>query len=249
VHVFAVLLLANQLHALTILQHDCGHGSAYQNSRWNTWVGRFLAWFIFMPFTTFTEAHKRHHKYLGDPHNDPDEWFYANGGLWLFARECVFVPRFVYISLTRYGKQTARTVWFELLFNTMSWALLLALALQTDRFYELTMIMLLPVALLACVINPISRGYEHYPLTQLEPDDARRLDLRYNTVTVTNRWLGLMWANITYHVEHHMYPRAPFYRLPRINELMRDKSYIKEPLPLYSILNRKLQLTVRNNEN
>jgi fatty acid desaturase len=97
------LLLANQLHAITVLQHDCGHGSAYKSSIANLWVGRFLAWFIFMPYTTFTVIHRRHHVYLGDPKKDPDEWFYAGGRLWLL-REVTFVPYFTLRSLVDFGR-------------------------------------------------------------------------------------------------------------------------------------------------
>ncbi|MEG7674133.1 hypothetical protein U2071_15795, partial [Listeria monocytogenes] len=33
-------LLGSQLHALTVLQHDCGHRSAYRSAAANLWVGR-----------------------------------------------------------------------------------------------------------------------------------------------------------------------------------------------------------------
>lgn len=103
IQILLCLLLGNQLHALTILQHDCGHGSAYERNASNQWVGKFLAWFIILPFTTFTEAHKKHHKLLGDPKGDPDEWFYSAGPILLFFREWFFVPRFIFITLTSYG--------------------------------------------------------------------------------------------------------------------------------------------------
>ena len=50
-----------------------------------------------------------------------------------------------------------------------------------------------------------------------------------NPVTVTSRILGVMWANITYHVEHHLYPRVPCHRLPELHALMRGRDYITSP--------------------
>lgn len=238
------LLLGNQLHAITILQHDCGHGAAYRSPAANLWVGRLLAWFIFMPFTTFTYLHKRHHAFLGQPDKDPDEWFYAKGVRWLFLREMLFLPRFVYESLgTRLPERLRQQVWRELAFNSVSWLVLLAAAIYFGVFGWLVMTFLLPMALLAMAINPISRGYEHFPLAEMAGAEMQRLDLRVNTVTVTSKLLGLLWANITYHVEHHVYPNVPFYRLPALHALMRHKRYCREPYPLFRVLQAKAPST------
>ena len=228
------LLLANQLHAITVLQHDCGHGSAYRSAAANLWVGRVLAWFIFMPFTTFTVIHRRHHVYLGDPKKDPDEWFYASGRMVAFSRKVMFVPYFTLRSLTDFGRDvrlcasclrwssSERTVWVALGYwlSTHGHAGLLIWGA------------VIPMALLAFVVNPISRAYEHYPMTTLERGDRRREDIRFNTVTVTSRILGVLWANITYHVEHHLYPRVPCHRLLQLHHLLKGRDYIVAPFVL-----------------
>jgi fatty acid desaturase len=227
------LLLGSQLHTLTILQHDCGHRSAYRSSHANLWVGRFLAWFIYMPFTTFTELHRSHHGFLGHEQRDPDEWFYAGGATGLFLRECLFMPRFIFLSLSRHlAPETARRVRNELTFNTITYLLLILALISRGAADVLAFGLLLPLLLLAVIYNPISRGYEHYPLACMSRDDPRREDLRFNTITVTNRVLGFFWANITYHVEHHMYPRVPFYRLPALHKLFLGKCYLSAAHPL-----------------
>jgi fatty acid desaturase len=232
-------LLGSQLHALTVLQHDCGHRSAYRSARANLWVGRFLAWFVFMPFTTFTELHRRHHGFLGDPQRDPDEWFYEGGAAWLFLRECLFVPRFVYLSLTRIvPAETRRRVAAELLFNSVTHVVLIATLLWTGMTDVLIFAYLLPMLWLAWVFNPISRGYEHYPMAWLPADDPQRQDLRANTISVTSRLVGVLWANIGFHVEHHMYPRVPFHRLPALHRLFQGKPYRMAPYPLYDLARR-----------
>lgn len=228
------LVLGNVLHALTILQHDCGHGSGYRSERANLWVGRLLAWFIIMPFTTFSVAHRWHHRSLGNPKQDPDDWFYAAGPLLLFVREWIFVPRFILISLLRYGRAVRITVLLELLFNLAGWAVVAMLAYESGQLQAFVMILLVPLALLAFVINPISRGYEHYPLTLLDEDDESRREIGASTVTVTSPLWSFLWANITYHVEHHMYPAAPFYNLPKIHRLMLQRDYLRAPYPLHN---------------
>ena len=230
------LLIASQLHTFTVLQHDCGHKAAFRSEHTNLWVGRFFAWFIFMPFTVFTELHRRHHAHLGDPDRDPDEWFYASGKKWLFIRECLFMPRFIWLSLS--GNLSApikKRIMQELIFNGITLALIVYLlwmnGLSSIALYGI----LLPMFLLATVINPISRGYEHYPMANMDRTDLRRKDLRFNTITVKNRFIGLVWANINYHVEHHLYPRIPFYRLPYMHRLLRNKNYIIRSFVLQNI--------------
>lgn len=227
------IFVGSQLHAITVLQHDCGHRSAYKSVIANLWVGRVLAWFVFMPFTTFTQLHRHHHGFLGQKDKDPDEWFYERGPVLLFLRECCFMPRFIYLSLTReLGVNVRRDVLLELGFNALGYIALGFALIHSGYLDVLVFGFALPLLLLACVFNPISRGYEHYPLARLPADDPRREDLRFNTVTVTSRLIGLLWANINYHVEHHMYPRVPFHRLPRLNRLLLGKHYTLAPYPL-----------------
>ncbi len=227
-HMVATLIMGSQLHAFTVLQHDCGHQNAFRSSLANLWMGRFMAWFIVFPYSSFTECHKHHHRYLGDPDKDPDEWNYARGVKWMFLRIAVFVPRFTYFSLVRYGKAVRNRVLRELSFNLLSMAALCAWFVSRGMAYEFVLIFVVPLLLLAVVINPISRGYEHLPMATLEPGHEDRLDLAKNTITVTSRVVGLLWANINYHVEHHVYPGVPFCNLRKLHNLLESKAFLRD---------------------
>ena len=230
------IFLGSQLHAITVLQHDCGHRSAYRSVAANLWVGRILAWFILMPFTTFTELHRRHHGFLGQKDKDPDEWFYEGGRAQLFLREGLFMPRFIFLSLKRPDlADSRRKIVAELIGNLALYAALFGVLLAYGAVDIALFGFVLPMLLLALVFNPISRGYEHYPMASLSHDDVCREDLRFNTITVTSRVIGVLWANINYHVEHHMYPRVPFYRLPALHRLFAGKQYLVAPYPLFKM--------------
>jgi len=229
------LVVANQLHAITVLQHDCGHGSAYTSGAANLWMGRLLASFIFMPFTTFTVIHRRHHMFLGDPGRDPDEWFYAAGRIVAFARETLFMPYFTVRSLIEFGRDVRRVVLCELAATTVLWAAAAYWLVSRGMIASLVWGLVMPMVLLATIINPVSRAYEHYPMAMLRRGDRRRRDLRFNTVTVTSRVLGVLWANITYHVEHHLYPRVPCHRLEVLHGLLRDRDYVMSPFVLHRL--------------
>ena len=234
----AVLVLGSQLHAITVLQHECGHRNAFRSQAANLWMGRFLAWFIVFPFTAFTECHRRHHRYLGDPVQDPDEWHYVDGRRWLVPRIATFAGRFTWLSMTRYGPEVRGMVLRELLFNLGSMAAIAAAFAWYGRFDLFLLIVVAPLLLLTMIINPISRGYEHYPMATLGDDHHGRLDLARNTITVTSPTISLLWANINYHVEHHIYPAVPFYNLPRLHRLLQDRPYQRDRHLLERVLRR-----------
>lgn len=227
-HMVATLIMGSQLHAFTVLQHDCGHQNAFRSALANLWMGRFMAWFIVFPYSSFTECHKHHHRYLGDPDKDPDEWNYARGVKWMFLRIAVFVPRFTYFSLVRYGKAVRNRVLRELSCNLLSMGALCSWFVSRGMAYEFVLIFVVPLLLLAVVINPISRGYEHLPMATLEPGHEDRLDLAKNTITVTSRVVGLLWANINYHVEHHVYPGVPFCNLRKLHNLLENRPFLRD---------------------
>ena len=52
-------------------------------------------------------------------------------------------------------------------------------------------------------------------------EDVR--DHRLNTRTVyLNPVFAFLYANMNYHIEHHMFPMVPFYRLPELHAMIKD---------------------------
>ena len=39
---------------------------------------------------------------------------------------------------------------------------------------------------------------------------------------------GLLWANINYHVEHHVYPGVPFCNLRKLHHLLANKTFLRD---------------------
>ena len=51
-----------------------------------------------------------------------------------------------------------------------------------------------------------------------------------STRSFRSNWLGrFLYANMNFHIEHHLYQQVPFYSLPRLNEAIRDQ--LPEPDP------------------
>jgi beta-carotene hydroxylase len=236
--IVTALAMGNQLYLLFILHHDCVHYTACRSRRLNVWLGRMYALFLVKTFTATLETHKRHHAFLGEPGKDPDEKFFAGGIRWVWVRYWQNFSWHTYLSLTKYGPQVRRVVVLEQLSNCAFWAAVHLVLYRFGMLHEALFIFWIPAATIILVIGPVTRAYEHLPLAHYAPEDARRFDIATNTVTVTNRLLGLFWANITYHVEHHSYPRVPFYRLARVHALLHaraDTPYLLSPYTLYGV--------------
>jgi fatty acid desaturase len=55
-------------------------------------------------------------------------------------------------------------------------------------------------------------------------------DHRQNSRSMTNSWLSrMLYWNMNYHIEHHIYPSVPFHALPALNTAIRDQ--LPEPSP------------------
>jgi beta-carotene hydroxylase len=232
------LLMGNQLYLLFILHHDCVHFAACRSRRLNVLLGRIYALFLVKTFTATLETHRRHHTFLGDPEKDPDDRFFAAGIRWVWVRYWQNFSWHTYLSLTQYGPKVRRVVLLEQLCNVAFWAAVHLVLYQFGMLREALFIFWIPAATIILVVGPVTRAYEHLPLAHYSAEDARRYDIASNTVTVTSRVLGLFWANITYHVEHHSYPRIPFYRLARVHALLHpraDAPYLLSPYTLFGV--------------
>lgn len=64
----ALLLLpaAGLLTRIFVFQHDCGHGSFFNNKAANDWLGRFLGILTVTPYDFWRRAHNKHHATSGD---------------------------------------------------------------------------------------------------------------------------------------------------------------------------------------
>jgi beta-carotene hydroxylase len=237
VNMLLSLVIANQLYLLFILHHDCMHGSAFKRDIWNVWMGRLYTTAFTMTFTVNRETHYRHHSYISDPDRDPDEYYFAAGMKDIWLRLWRYYEWYTRIALTKYGRRVRNTVLVEQVFNLALWGAIHAVLIQQGMGEKLLYIFWLPISFVVLVINPITRGYEHAPLTLYPAGDERKRDMTLNTITIANPLLGWLWGNITYHVEHHAYPNCPFYNLQRVYRIFQQEKlqYLTAPYPLYRI--------------
>ncbi len=237
VNIAVAFVMGNQLYVLFVLHHDCMHGSAFVKDAFNRLMGRLYATTFTMTFTVNRQTHMRHHAYISDPERDPDEFYFSGRLDQIWLRIWRYYEWYTRIALTRYGKHVRRVVLIEQGINIGVWAVVHCVLFQLGMGIKAVYIFWLPLVVVAFIINPITRGYEHAPITLYPKGDPQRRDMSKNTITVANPVLGWLWANITYHVEHHAYMRCPFYNLQKLHAIFQEEKlqYLTAPYPLFRI--------------
>jgi fatty acid desaturase len=232
------------LYVWFVLHHDCMHRTAFQNDFWNRMMGRFYALSFTMTFTTNRETHARHHAHIADPERDPDEYYFAAELKDIWMRIWRYYEWYTRISLTKYGTKVKWTVLAEQITNVSVWVIVHVVLISMGLGIKALFIFWLPIAFVALVINPITRGYEHAPITLYPRNDPRRRDMHKNAITVNNPVFGWWCANISFHVEHHAVPGCPFYNLQKLHRLYQEEKmqYLVAPYPLYRVWKGKKML-------
>ncbi|MCU4654019.1 fatty acid desaturase [Roseibacterium sp. SDUM158016] len=225
----AILLamLAIALHSS--LQHEVTHGHPFNERRLGE-VLVFPSLNLLIPYLRFRDTHLAHHMdaTLTDPYEDPES-NYLDPEVW--ARLPAFHRRVLLINNTLMGRMLLGPLVGQIAFMATDWRLIRAgdrkvLAGWLWHLPPTALILALAAAapmplwayLLACYLGLAILKIR----TFLEHQAHERA--RARTVIIEDRGLlAFLFLNNNLHVVHHMHPKLPWYRLPRIYFNNRDK--------------------------
>ena len=234
-----VMFIGARQHALAVLQHDAAHYRLFPHKRWNNWVAEvLLAWPILLSNQRFRDYHFLHHRYTGTPkdgnraqygtHTPEGDltpvWTFPKRKLqligWVLFRVSGLVGVIYFMRSARrlltYGSFTYRGL--NLLYYAA--ALGLIFTLRGGRLFLLYWIV--PLGTWFIMTNLLRIAGEH---SAIEPSGS----VYQFTRTTLPSWFDRIFIvphNISYHLEHHLYPHIPFYRLPELHSrLMQQDSY------------------------
>ncbi len=237
--VFAVcfILIARHQLSLAILMHDAAHRRIFNNLALNDYVAQFfLASPILFSLNSYRVFHLKHHQNPLAP-DDPD--LSLIGGYPIPKMSLVrkllrdacgvsyfkFIGYFISKSRTQAGrkvksdgKRVGPSFLEVLLMILVTNALLFgALYLAGHPAYYF-FFWLLPAITALQVLLRIRGIAEHAGYKQNE-------DQRLNARTVVNPLQAFFFApnRVNYHIEHHVYPSIPWYRLPEVHQLMKER--------------------------
>ena len=224
----AIVLLGGRQLGLGVLMHECGHGSLFKTKALNQWMGKWIAAApVFYRIDDYMKNHLEHHRKIGSE-EDPD--------LHRYQRYPVSA-----VSLKRKAVRdiTGKTTWnyFRIVFNANKILYLdnanktrFSLRQLVKRFHApitVNLILLtglaalgMPLLYLLWVVSYFSfymffsrirNLAEHAAVPDLLNDDP----LMNTRTTIPSWWERLTVApnSVCYHLEHHLVPSVPKYRL------------------------------------
>jgi fatty acid desaturase len=244
----AVLLIAAQQRGLTTIAHDAAHRTLARTKAWNYALGiLFAAYPLFQKHWAYRVSHVHlHHPHLGDPTRDPDLKFFLGAGAYDVCDPKTYVWRIIwrpilggatvaylkYLFLNRFrvrrddDQQPDRT---GLLIDGVGfwafWAAVVAIGLGTGTLLEIALFWVVPYLTAFQILGWFIELAEHTPMCESETHNV------YLTRNRKGNWLEWLLFGVNYdeyHLEHHLSPGVPFYRLPDAQHIrMRDPAYAR----------------------
>ncbi|MEY1557686.1 fatty acid desaturase [Yoonia sp. R2331] len=226
---------------LFCIQHDCGHGSFFDNRNVSDWVGRSLGVLTLTPYDVWRRSHAIHHSHAGDlAHRGlgdimtltVEEYHQRSRfGRFLYRayRHPIVMfgigPSYIFLLQNRVPKgfmDQGRSYWISAMGTNASILLIMSVIVYFGGWAALFLVML-PSSLVAASIG-VWLFYVQHQFEQTHWDEHDDWQLHEAALHGSSHYdlpLILRWfsANIGIHHVHHLYSRIPFYRL---NEVLRD---------------------------
>ena len=203
------------LHGISLFTHEAVHGTLSRHRVLNAVGGALCALPVWQNFTAYRVLHLRHHHDLGGGH-DPDHYSNYTRTTWgLFVlnwlRLLIGYP--VYLAAIpllgwKHGSARARAgIAAELsLTVAASW-----LAWRTLPAAWLLHAWLIPMIFINTMVN--IRGMSQHTLLEHADDEVQG-----TRSILTGALVRFFMCNENYHLEHHLYPGIPWYRLPAVHD-------------------------------
>ncbi len=215
------VLAAASLHGVSLFTHEGVHGALAASPGLNRALAAVCAWPVLQNFAAYKVLHLRHHADLGGG-RDPDHYANYTHRPWLvflmnWGRLLLGYP--AYITLIpilgwRHGTPADRR-WIA--FEVGAVVALVAAAIGSPLPRGVLLHgWLIPMLVINTMVN--IRGMSQHTLLADASDEVR------GTRTIlANRLSAFFMCNENFHLEHHLFPRVPWYNLPRVHERVRDQ--------------------------
>jgi fatty acid desaturase len=221
----SALLIGGRQIALMLVVHDAVHHVLLRNRLWNDRLAEwFAAWPILMPFRSYRHIHRQHHLYLGtsrDPdfaRNRPDRLVEARNLRGLvrlllgLERRQVAVRRF-----WGSGDEAEREGFAARPYVRLGlYAVVVLAAAATGALHLLILYWLVPLGWFLIGMRLKGIG-EHLAVPGTSHFDQSR---SFRPTAFGSLLVAPLHAE--YHIEHHLYPGVPHYRLPELHRELMD---------------------------
>ena len=257
------LLNAGFLLRLFVIQHDCGHGSFFDNRSLSDWLGRIIGVFTLTPYDVWRRSHSIHHstsgnlgrRGIGDIHTLTVNEYQARKPfdrlLYRLYRNPIVLfclgPGYLFFVQNRFplGFMNKAKFWVSALCTNAAIFVALGAVFHFGGVMPILLIFL-PTTLLAATAGVWLFYVQHqFETTHWDAEDEWQMHesaLHGSSHYVLPSVLQWLSGNIGIHHVHHVNSRIPFYRLPEVLRNHGELSDINRMSVRESFRNAKLHL-------
>jgi len=221
----AIILFGGRQLSLAVVVHDCGHRSMFTRWSWNRFAAQWLAGvFVFSDARTYRAKHTKHHR-LGGTEEDPDLMNYVNYAVARKSLARKVVRDLTGITGVKIFYYAAKGLGPK---AVLQWggAHLLLFGILYATGHGLLYLMW-PAAWLTShmLIIRLRQAAEHAAVQDLFHPDPRK----HTRTTYARWWEKLLIApnNVNYHLDHHILPSVPCYRLPEFHAFLKENGHLE----------------------
>jgi fatty acid desaturase len=207
----------------TVLLHEVVHAAVFggRRARANGLLGWLYAFPSGISRTQFTKWHLDHHAQLGDAQADPKRHHLSPKRNARWYKALYVTPALFFIYFRAAARETStypaalqRTIRRERLVTVLGQlAILFTIGIAAGWWIAFKVYMV-PYFLVFPVAFTLNRLGQHYNIDPRDP-------AKWSTLMAPSRFwdAAFLWSN--YHLEHHYFPRVPFYNLRRLHRHLR----------------------------
>ncbi len=207
----------------TVMLHEVIHGSVYAGRR-KGGVYTLLGWLYAFPSgisrTQFKRWHLDHHSGLGSSEADPKRHHLSPKRVSRWYKLLYMTPALIPIYFRAAATETAsyapelrRVIARQRLVTVLGQLAIASSIVVFFGWWIALKVYFVPYLLVFPVAFTINRLGQHY---FIDPDDPAKWGTRMKR---SRFWdMAFLWSS--YHLEHHYFPRVPFYNLRRLNRAL-----------------------------
>ena len=242
VWVIGALLIGTRQHALAVLAHEGAHHLVVRSHFWNdVLTNYFTTYWLTFTVQGYRTTHLKHHWYLETPDDPskvsvdhhPEEWTFPmplKNFLGMFLRDLTLLSQRAAISLMKYlwdipGGRAPHVVRIIVLH-----AAIISAFVWFGHPWAYVLLWIVPLYTVTVACYRLRSVAEHSGIgPQSERYSRDVIDNLRTTRTTTGSGLSqflLIPYNVSYHIEHHMFPSIPTFRLRDVHgKLERNPVY------------------------
>lgn len=216
------------LHGLGVFMHEGAHGNLTRRPGIDRLIGFLCGLPAGVSCSNYRATHELHHRFENTD-ADPDNMAARFPSGWL--RRSVYYSWF-FVGTPVYSVVLMLTGPFRAVGRRERSLCVLETVLISLFYYQLVVVWLEGAPLYAwfgtlaaaSIIANIRGLAEHTLLPQGIPPNP----FRSTRSTVSNRAVSFFFNNQNYHLEHHLFPRVPWYNLPELHEVLQSNYRLQQ---------------------